>query len=281
MSASPIPDLSGCAAKMRRALFHFQDFDRRALKFIVEVNPYGSVPNIDAKTGEYVIRLTKDVVQPPVDEWSPIIGDAAHNLMSALDHLVCQLSILNGGDAECDGTMFPIWDRDTPDVQRQIKRRIKSLLDDDQRIIRELQPYNRGSVDLAQADPLWLLFRMDVIDKHRRMHLVNSALYDAVPFVAPGYTITNLIRSEGTKAGDEILRFRATQNPTLPTEQDSDPHVIMAIKFGPGSGPLTNRSARSELPLIWRYVRDHVFPKFEHRVGRLPPVGDIQVRELH
>src|SRR3989442_9307344 len=175
------------------------------------MNPYGSMSDIDAKTGEYVIRLTKDVVQPPIDEWSPIIGDAAHNLMSALDHLVCQLSTINGRNAECDGTMFPIWDRDTPEIQSQITRRIKSLYKDDQRIIRDLQPYSRGSLDLAQADPLWLLFRMDVIDKHRRMHLVSSALYDPVPFVAPRYTITDLVRSEGTKAGDEILRFRATQ----------------------------------------------------------------------
>lgn len=265
---------------MRRALFHSQDFDDRALKFILEVNPYGSVADIDAKTGEHVIRLIKDVVQPPVDEWSPIIGDAAHNLMSALDHLVCQLSILEDGDPECAKTAFPIFDRDTPAIQEQIKRRIESLIDDDQRIIRELQPYCRGSVDLAQADPLWLLYRMNVIDKHRRMHLVSTALYDAVPLIAPGYTVTDLVVSEGTKAGDEILRFRATEDPNA-TEQNSDAKVIVSIRFGPGSGPLTGRSARSEFPLIWTYVRDHVFPKFEHRVGPLPPVGDVQVRNLH
>src|SRR5947208_696808 len=104
MTASFVADLSGCAAKMRRALVHFQDFDERALRFIVEGNPYASVADVDPQTGEHLVRLTKDVDQPPIDEWSPIIGDAAHNLMSALDHLVCQLSIVNGSDSECDKT---------------------------------------------------------------------------------------------------------------------------------------------------------------------------------
>jgi len=78
---------------MRRALLHLQDADQRPLRFILEVNPYGGVAEVDAETGETLVGLTKYVDQPRVDEWSPIVGDAAHNLMSALDHLICQLSI--------------------------------------------------------------------------------------------------------------------------------------------------------------------------------------------
>ena len=33
-AAGPVADLSGCAAKMRRALFHFQDVDDRALRAV-------------------------------------------------------------------------------------------------------------------------------------------------------------------------------------------------------------------------------------------------------
>ncbi len=276
---SPTPDLSGCAAKMRRALHHMQDFDTRAVQFIYKVSPYRSVVDIDTKTGETVLRLTQDVVQPPVNDWSVIVGDAAHNIISALDHLVCQLSILNGGDAECDRTAFPIFDRDSPQIQEMIRRRIGTLSESDQQIVRELQPYSRGDLDLARADPLWLLYRMDVIDKHRRMHLVNSALFDEAPILARGYKISDLVVSQGTKAGDEILRFRAVREAST-GEDDVDAKVIVVITFGPGSGPLTGQSVRTELPSIFSYVRDNVFPKFEHRVGTLPPVGDVQVSDI-
>jgi hypothetical protein len=161
-----------------------------------------------------------------------------------------------------------------------IMRRIEGLLEDDQQIICELQPHNRGSLDLAHADPLWLHHRMNVLDKHRRMHLVSTALYDAVPFIAPGYTIADLVVTEGTKAGDEILRFRATKTDPKATEPDSNPNVNAVIKFGPGSGDLTGRSVRSELPNTWTNVRDQVFPRFQDRVGPLRPVGDVHVFEL-
>lgn len=275
MSAALATDLSGCAAKLRRALFHMQDLDQRALRFIYEVNPYLSVVDFDADTGENVIRLQKDVDQPPIDEWSPIVGDVAHNLMSALDHLVCQLHIRNGENPECWGTQFPIFDIDNARSQEKIRGYIGTLADDDQRIIRELQPYQRGNRDLARADPLWLLRTMNVIDKHRRMHLVSSGILRDAPLFVAGYTVTDLTVSEGTKAGDEILRFRAVQHPDA-TEQDTNAQVLVVISFGPSSGALAGRSVRSELPAIFLYIRDHIFPKFEHRVGRLPPVGDIR-----
>jgi len=262
------PDLRGCAAKLRRADSLFAELDALALAFIERGNPYRAEPTFDNETQEIVFRLTQDVIQPPSDEWGPLMGDCAHNLMSALDHLVCQLSILNRGDQDCATTEFPIFERDSQLTRNQIEKKIGTLDPGDQELIVELQPFQRGAD--ARTDPLWLLRRINIIDKHRRMHLVSTGIYERsiVAQETVELSIEDVVISEGTKAGDEIIRFHPEDVRREEAIRTFGPVVV--VTFSDPGGALDRVSIRSVFPEITAHLRGRVFPKFEHRVGKVP-----------
>jgi hypothetical protein len=171
------PDLSGCYAKLARARRHIEGLREAAMgrEFKVELeyrlNLFGDV--------EFVVVAIDD---PPLDLAS-IIGDAVHNVRSALDHLVCALARAEGHDCEHPRTAFPIlWQpRDWSwwsDVElwnarwRELANNsMKLLRDDDREFFRSVQPYhafwpteNIGSV---YEHPLAMVERLWQIDKHR------------------------------------------------------------------------------------------------------------------
>src|SRR3954466_592306 len=131
----PLADPSSCAAKLRRAEQLFAELDLLARAFIEGARPYRAAVEVDPKTDEIVYRLTDDVLQPPSTEWGPLIGDIAHNQMSALDHLVCLLSVLNGSNPDCTTTEFPVFEADGRRTREQIKKEVGSLETDDQRLL--------------------------------------------------------------------------------------------------------------------------------------------------
>jgi hypothetical protein len=275
MSATPATSLVGCAKKYARAKFHFDDLQRQRVKFIKEMNPYRAgmdeIVEIDANTAEFVYHLTDDVIKPPGDEWGPIIGDIGHNLMSCLDHLAMQLSILNGGDPDRAATEFPIFAEDNSKTQSQISNDICTLAVDDQRRIRDLQPYVRGN--LANEHPLWLLRQLNIIDKHRRPLLSTTGMYDLETLVVhevQGLQVVSHTISDGTKAGDEVLRLLVKR--TGSDEPKINVGTVVHIEFGPGTLALEGRSIITVLHDAATFIHDKVFPEFAHRVGPLPPI---------
>lgn len=130
--------------------------------------------------------------EPPTLQWSITIGEIVHNLRSALDHLVFELSrrnqlrLYSGGSIPPNGPIsgsnpwrsvsFPILenggtnDNNWKSVTRsKLKFVKKSLLPK----FRSVQPFAYGrkhpeKEPLAQLDQLWQ------IDKHRSVHLVSN-----------------------------------------------------------------------------------------------------------
>ena len=87
--------LEGCWAKVQRADMHLDFLHQRVKSFVDDGGPYDLQTQPDSKTGE--ITIYGEVTgEPPTDEWGAIIGDVVHNLRSALDHLVWQLTIADG-----------------------------------------------------------------------------------------------------------------------------------------------------------------------------------------
>lgn len=242
----PIGPLVGCAAKLKRAQTHADELKRLILAFQA-ANPYPARLYFDENTGEGVGVLTKDMPQPPSHEWGPIIGDIGHNLASALDHLVCVLSVANGGKADCIKTEFPIFatEKGEHGYDKDGAWRVGSLSDADQATIRGLQPYHAGND--ARSRPLWLLRELNRIDKHRRIHTVGFVPQEQ--FMTSkglrGAQIVNLRARHRTKAGEEILRFG------------------IRLTGGKPEGDL-------QFAATVAYVREDIFPKFEGTVGKLP-----------
>jgi hypothetical protein len=77
----------------------------------------------------------------------------------------------------CDGhkTHFPIFRTPRTAEERKksektIEKRLKLMAEAPADLIRSLQPYKRAELDPSldsERNPLWILFRLDVIDKHR------------------------------------------------------------------------------------------------------------------
>ena len=167
--------------------------------------PVAAVSRFNEDATEYSSYLR--IIEPPPIEWAVVFGEAVHNMRSALDHAIYQLTIAHSGKI-LPMTGFPIFiemDRFFGcGGERQYKRsgiyQIRGLLPDAQTVIEGLQPYNN-------ADPehtvLWSLQEAWNKDKHRIIQLMTAVskrtTLTMVP-PAPGRsTIFNGLKEDGAQ----------------------------------------------------------------------------------
>jgi hypothetical protein len=86
--------LHACLLKLKRADHNVSELHAAVERFLKK-EPYSTWLKPDLDTGHIEI-WAKAKRQPPSVDWGTIIGDAAHDLRSALDQLVSQLTIANG-----------------------------------------------------------------------------------------------------------------------------------------------------------------------------------------
>ena len=113
-----------------------------------------------------VIQVREAV--PP--EVSLIVGDAVHNLRTALDHAVCSIAVANG--KTIDGVSFP-FARQEAEYDVAAKEKVRKLPQAVRRLIKRLKPYGGGN------NLLHLLHRLDLHDKHRSL-LLHSIYLGAI-----------------------------------------------------------------------------------------------------
>jgi hypothetical protein len=133
-------------------------FDRR--------KPYAFMQDHNAEMTEHYLHLL--LVEPfPDAAWGCILGDAVHNLRSALDHLVYAIAVRRnkGGDPPPDERrlMFPIFDPPKPLPMGKVK----TLGDEVGAAIEAEQPDPAQLVNSA----LWTLDQLDIADKHRAIRV--------------------------------------------------------------------------------------------------------------
>jgi hypothetical protein len=257
--------LPGCLEKLRRAQEHLNLFNREyheGMESVVPHQSYSFRSHVDPKTGNQTLELV--VREPlPLLRWGALLGDVVHNLRSILDHIIEELTI-RGSGRSLPNTAFPIYDRKFKIVSPGVGQSgIPGFKDLDKRgrlttdsglhkirginrpgveaFIEGLQPYQRiGDVD---SHPLLLLHRLDIMDKHRVLPLLDQV---AVPLgmsvSGPGkITIVSM-----TPAFYEPFPFEdGTEIPGFVLSPDSTPDVNMEMNFtreillaksGPGGG---------------------------------------------
>jgi hypothetical protein len=156
------PSLDSPRAKLDRAREHLEALDEKTAAFFAD-EPYKIGSEFRPDTSEYVFWI-EPTRQPPA-ELGLILGEYAHNLRSALDHLVCQLALLAG--APCETTQFPICS--TPaDFQRREPKWLAGLSAHHRATIERTQPYHAGA--LAHRHFLVIVDWLDNVDKHRVIH---------------------------------------------------------------------------------------------------------------
>jgi hypothetical protein len=137
-----------------------------------------------------------------------LIGDAIHNLRSALDHLAWSLAGTNAGRS----TEFPIFVSRT-EFSKRGKRKMHGMPTPAQKIIKSLQPYKRPHGLPKEREPLWLLQNLDIEDKHRALNLVASEMMGNVDISTsrdhPAYGLTMVTGLIPLADGAEIFRTTA------------------------------------------------------------------------
>ena len=104
--------LAGVVEKFNRSKEQFDEFRTELDTFLdAEPEPYFSVGDFDHDAWEWIERF--QIRREFPIRFGVILGDSVHNLRSALDHLICQVTMLDlpegeSGEGICDQTQFPI-----------------------------------------------------------------------------------------------------------------------------------------------------------------------------
>lgn len=178
--ASPIqgvPELRGARLKLQRAEEHLGQLIAEHEAFLAR-NPYRMLAELDPDSDYQILWRVKIVEPPPLERWSSLVGECVHALRSALDHTAYSLVQINRPgtehaefpiikdkyvtDAEGTRLRWPVvGPQKLPGVGRRPLAQFKWL-----------QPYRRRDGN-ERFDRLWVIHRMDIIDKHRRLNLVK------------------------------------------------------------------------------------------------------------
>jgi hypothetical protein len=222
--------LLSCRVKIDRAYKHFRDF-QEAVEAFSRGNPN---PIITDQESEPAIKIDRFSIREPIPlEFSSYVGDIAHNLISALDSLATSLVIFAKIEPLTENIMrdiyFPIsGEAGFSDVGT--RRFFKLISPEAQQLIRAIEPYRGGD-----ANDLFLLKRLNIIDKHRAIVPV-AADFIGVEFTLPGNDGQALPPREGArkprfplKHGDELSR-RVFYEP----EYNAFAHFTFQIAFGEG-----------------------------------------------
>jgi hypothetical protein len=163
--------------RFNRALEHIQTADRVIYRWL-ESDAYRIIREHDpeARRTAYVARFGNLPSELP-----DLVGEAVHNMRSALDHLALALNAkgyaeANGGAplpvAEEAKSSFPIFgnanQRGEPaDGEHLFQSAIgyRNMPQGAIDLVEALQPYNRG--DHFRDHPLWIIHELNRIDKHR------------------------------------------------------------------------------------------------------------------
>jgi hypothetical protein len=273
--------LQGALLKFRRGRHHGQVIQLFIQQFL-NTNPYKVVPEADPKTSHGVVFRASVREQPPL-EWGPIIGDAAHNWRSTLDHIAWQLVKVRGNGETSRRTQFPIFDEDPfirleaddpPEVKKKrrgarktFKEQVRGMREVDVALIKRLQPYNR--MKGPKGHPLSVLARLSNWDKHNELALSGQTLrgqllryrnrrnarFQIIDVKPPG------LFEEGTELGRGI--FVATgPNPAM--HVDLECRFDIAFEEGP---PLDGLGVKEALIKMGYYV-SYVLLRFKARFDK-------------
>ena len=173
------PSLEGPLAKLRRAHAHLKELYDQLNAYTSEQR-HRVVSDVVDEGDKRTYTMRVEVLEPLGNpHWGLLVGDLVHNLRGALDHLVWQLVLLNGGQPTREN-QFPIcktrdryWNgtEKRPSVR---ERTLTGVAEQHRQKIDVLQPFQGMPVNETHLDYhlLSVLGRLSNMDKHQ---LITSA----------------------------------------------------------------------------------------------------------
>ena len=244
--------MPGIRAKIDRAMEHLLKLNEELHRYL-DLDPIALVRQIqpDGETSAIAVQLT---TQPPV-LLSVLVGEIAHQLRSAVDHIAYGL-VLAAGNTPTTRTSFPVC-KSRPNrlaVHGGVSNEALSRID-------ELQPYQQ---DDPTAHPLYVLNELWNVDKHRTLHLTALMLTNTQVFLGTpdesslvgGQFQTGVIGNDGIIG---VFRFASEIDPNLEVTAMGSSFVGLDE---PGSSP-SNYPVQSLLEYLYNYVSKEMLPRFE------------------
>lgn len=166
--------LAGVVAKFNRSRQQFDVLRSEIGEFFEQdPRPHHSRGYFDPEAWEWIERF--QIREAPPLRFGVVLGDCLHNLRSALDHLICQLTLLEGGTmADCEKTQYPIASKSEEQFEGIADYRIPMLSKRHRAMVKQTQPYRAG--DDASAHPLSVLAELSNADKHRVLNPTFSVM---------------------------------------------------------------------------------------------------------
>lgn len=189
------------------------DLQEQVATWLVAAPPPRFVIEAEEADSTLIARLG-DVPQTPAT-WSLVLGDALHNLRSALDLLAWQ-AVIAGGGTPGRSTAFPVFrDNDNHRGDKGVTTALRGAPPGVVAFVRGLQPFNRcRSAPVVLGDPLWQLHRLDIEDKHHLLVIcarVMPTISYNVPEQAVGCTVISSLQP--ARNGAEVLRLTGLPAP--------------------------------------------------------------------
>jgi hypothetical protein len=207
--SAPMKPFDGARLKIRRAKHHVEDARKEIQQFLSR-RPYRLIVETDSdpRFQRVVLRHGECI---PYDI-ALIIGDAVHNLRSALDHMACELVRSNGQPD--DYVTFPVQGTKTKNkfngTIKNFKAR-KDVID----LIRALEPYPDGAGSAIVG-----LHDIDIVDKHRLLVPTGRVIgrsAAAYTTIIKGSTVTLLLPTDKRilmRDRDKLTRIPAVKSLT-------------------------------------------------------------------
>ncbi|MCA1832767.1 MAG: hypothetical protein LC750_08580 [Actinobacteria bacterium] len=228
----------GVRAKVARAVEQTNLLESQLERFIDE-QPYTieQVPNPKTSRKALIFRPTKAL---PL-EWPVVVGEILHDLRSALDHAVYELTVAEQGHA-FDKTEFPVFE-DEPKFFETNKKgdpvqgsglyKIRGVSSAAHRVIVDMQPFEiRKTAGPNEHPILATVHNLNIIDKHRALALARTLIAEmevtALRKVEGPFTLYNA-PSRTLKDGTVLVEWTAID----PLDGEVDVEVSQLL-FGIG-----------------------------------------------
>lgn len=224
--------------KLKRAEKHLTELKDYTASFS-DTRPYDTELRVEREPERthYIVRAY--LRDPPDYTPSIIIGDCIHDIRSALDHIVAELT----EPVELrERSSFPIYEKNIRQpgfkAQREAFRTAtEGLPDHALAFVEQVQPYHRG--EDAPLDPLAILHRLSNADKHRELIVTSRALLEPATGLTSDESVSVLVQHRiglAFENGAEIAHFSVAGEADPELRVHSHGAMSIAIKWGPDHG---------------------------------------------
>jgi hypothetical protein len=231
--------IPGNELKLGRATRHFNEATA-LLAAYKNPSPYSVRRDENPHTGlSFWITLN---MKPP-DEIALAAGDCIHNLRSALDHIIYELSCYTAGQDVPD-TAFPILvsSRNWKSISRQQLRAVPVPAF---RRIEELQPFQGLDARYWTRERLLHVHQLDIADKHRNLNLAVANVPETGVLYGhdgPPFKVIHVHKGRLDEGAETLLlRF----DPSVDVKVKVKPYTFVEVVFA--DRPVDNWEVRSAL----------------------------------